>query len=58
LFDDELSTVLESLVLQRCAVVVGGELNIHVEDPIVYIFRVIPLPWGYKQTNSIFKLRE
>ena len=26
-------TVLESLVLQRCPVVVGGDLNIHVEDP-------------------------
>jgi len=33
LFYDELSTVLESLVLQRCQVVVGGDLNIHVEDP-------------------------
>ena len=33
LFYDDLSTVLESLVLQRCPVVVGGDFNIHVEDP-------------------------
>jgi len=25
---------------------------------IVYNFRAVPLPWGYKQANSIFELRE
>jgi len=29
------------------------------QNLLVYIFHVIPLPWGTnKQTNSIFRLRE
>jgi Reverse transcriptase (RNA-dependent DNA polymerase) len=31
-FFDELTTVLESLVLNRCPVLIGGDINIHVED--------------------------
>ena len=30
---DELSTLLETLVVHGCPVVVGGDLNVHVEDP-------------------------
>ena len=31
-FFDELTTVLESLVLQSGPVIVGGDINIHVDD--------------------------
>ena len=30
---DELTAVLEALVVLRCPVIVGGDLNIHVDDP-------------------------
>ena len=32
-FFDELSSTLETLVVHGCPVVVGGDLNVHVEDP-------------------------
>jgi len=32
-FFDELSSTLEILVVHGCLVVVGGDLNVHVEDP-------------------------
>ena len=32
-FFDELSTVLETLVTYGCPVIIGGDINIHVEDP-------------------------
>ena len=32
-FFEELSTVLETLVVHGCPVVVGGDFNVHVEDP-------------------------
>ena len=32
-FFDELTTVLESLVLNSCPVLIGGDFNVHVEDP-------------------------
>jgi exonuclease III len=32
-FYDELTAVLETLVIQVCPVVVGGDFNVHVEDP-------------------------
>ena len=32
-FFDELSSILETLVVHGCPVVVGGDLNVHVEDP-------------------------
>ena len=31
-FFDELSSILETLVVHGCPVVVGGDLNVHVED--------------------------
>ena len=32
-FFDKLSTVLETLVTYGCPVIIGGDINIHVEDP-------------------------
>jgi len=32
-FYDELTAVLETLVIQACPVVIGGDFNVHVEDP-------------------------
>jgi exonuclease III len=32
LFFDELTTVLESLVVQSCSVIIGGDFSIHIED--------------------------
>jgi len=32
-FLDELSTALESLVVHGCPLVIGGDINVHVEDP-------------------------
>jgi len=33
LFYDELTTVLEALVLRSCPVIIGGDFNVHVELP-------------------------
>ena len=32
-FFDDLATLFESLVLLRCPFVIGGDFNVHVEDP-------------------------
>jgi len=32
-FFDELTGVLETLVMHACPVIIGGDFNIHVEDP-------------------------
>ena len=33
LFFEELSAVLEALIIQRCRLIIGGDLNIHVDEP-------------------------
>jgi len=44
MFFDDLSVVFETLVVHACPVIIGGDINVHVEDPVT---NMPPVSWKY-----------